>query len=170
MCVCARARACAHNDTSAHTQVKPVGSLFYNEPAALFRFSKGFVHRIHRNQGTRFIKNGFPTDGFPKESGVTGQASPQNSSSSRRWRGVEVAEIRQESNPPKFISDFLLAPPAPFIWACQLQQIKSRDGGAWVAQSVKRRLQPQEFQPPSDFGSGHDLTVHEFEPRHWALY
>ena len=29
-------------------------------------------------------------------------------------------------------------------------------GGAWVAQSVK--------QPTLDFGSGHDLTVHEIEP------
>ena len=30
-------------------------------------------------------------------------------------------------------------------------------GKAWVAQSVKR--------PTLDFGSGHNLTVHEFEPR-----
>ena len=29
--------------------------------------------------------------------------------------------------------------------------------GDWVAQSVK--------QPTLDFGSGHDLMVHEFEPR-----
>ena len=29
--------------------------------------------------------------------------------------------------------------------------------GAWVAQSVKRLT--------LDFGSGHDLTLHEFEPR-----
>ena len=31
------------------------------------------------------------------------------------------------------------------------------NGGAWVAQSVKR--------PALDFGSGHDLTVRGFEPR-----
>ena len=31
------------------------------------------------------------------------------------------------------------------------------DGGAWVAQSVKR--------PMLGFGSGHDLTIHEIKPR-----
>ena len=35
-----------------------------------------------------------------------------------------------------------------------LRKIHSR--GTWVAQSVKR--------PTLDFGSGHDLAVHEFEP------
>ena len=33
---------------------------------------------------------------------------------------------------------------------------KNEVRGAWVAQSVKR--------PTLDFGSGHDLVVHEFEP------
>ena len=32
---------------------------------------------------------------------------------------------------------------------------------AWVALSVKH--------PTLDFGSGHDLTVHEIKPPHWAM-
>ena len=34
---------------------------------------------------------------------------------------------------------------------------KSENRGAWVAQSIKR--------PTPDFGSGHDLTLHEIGPR-----
>ena len=34
---------------------------------------------------------------------------------------------------------------------------KKRSRGTWVAQSVE--------EPTLDFGSGHDLTVREFEPR-----
>ena len=46
-----------------------------------------------------------------------------------------------------------------FVMSCEFVInffFRSNTRGAWVAQSVKH--------PALDFGSGHDLTVHELEP------
>ena len=52
---------------------------------------------------------------------------------------------------------FLSAPPQLMLLLCQKINLR----GPWVAQSVKC--------PTIDFGSGHDLTVHEFE-HHTGLH
>ena len=42
------------------------------------------------------------------------------------------------------------------VWIQEMLNLKRDGRGTWVAQSVKHLT--------LDFGSGHDLVVHEFEP------